>query len=154
MAPRTTKPAAEKPAKPVAKAKAVAKTEAKPAKAAPQPKPDAKAVARSDSKASAKSGTAAFKLRDLVEVVAAATGAKKPEVKQTIEATLSALADALKSGADLNLPPLGRARIAKAAGKDGAAVMTLKLRLGGAAKSGANVKTGPKQALADDGEDS
>jgi nucleoid DNA-binding protein len=150
MAPRTTKPAAEKPAKPVAKAKAVAKTAAKPAKPASQPKP----VVRADSTASAKSGVAAFKLRDLVEVVATATGAKKPDVKQTVEATLSALADALKGGADLNLPPLGRARIAKAAGKDGAAVMTLKLRLGGAAKSGANVKTGPKQALADDGEDS
>lgn len=140
MASRPTKTAAEKSAKPAAKAKLAAK----PAKSASPEKPDLKTV----SKSNAKIGAAAFKLRDLVEAVAASTGGKKPEVKQTVEATLSALAEALKRGDDLILPPLGRARVAKAAGKDGAAVMTLKLRLGGGGKADA------KQPLADDGEDS
>jgi nucleoid DNA-binding protein len=90
--------------------------------------------------------TAPLKLKDLIAAVAAETGAKRPEVRATVEATLAVLADALKRGADLNLPPLGRLRVARATGKDGTGAMTLKLRLGGD-KAGA-------KALADDGEDS
>jgi nucleoid DNA-binding protein len=138
MAPRTTKPAAEKPVKPAAKVKPGADAAQKPA--------------RSDAKPTAKPAAAtkaeAFRLKDLLEAVANATGGKRPEVKKTVEATLAGLAEALKRGTDLNLPPLGRIRVAKAAGKDGAPAMTLKLRLAGADKPAG------KQALAEDGEDS
>jgi nucleoid DNA-binding protein len=151
MAPRTTKPAGkpatEKPAKPAAKIKPVAEAAQKPARSATKPaaKPTKPA---GGAKVRAGSNTEAFRLKDLVEAVATATGGKRPEVKKTVEATLSSLAEALKRGSDLNLPPLGRIRVAKAAGKDGAPAMTLKLRLAGADKPGG------KLALAEDGEDS
>jgi nucleoid DNA-binding protein len=141
MAPRTTKPAAEKPVKPAAKVKPGADAAQKPARSAT--KPTAK-----PSKPAAATKAEAFRLKDLLEAVANATGGKRPEVKKTVEATLAGLADALKRGSDLNLPPLGRIRVAKAAGKDGAPAMTLKLRLAGADKPAG------KQALAEDGEDS
>ena len=122
-----TKPA--KAAKP-AKAKPVAEAPAKPAlvvveNAAPEPK------------------GAAMKLKDLVEAVAAATGGRKPEVKATVEATLTALGEALISGKVLMVPPLGKLRVVKTNGP----ALTLKLRLATGAKAAG-------LALADDGEDS
>lgn len=133
MTPRSTKSATAKLAK-VKTAEAAAKSSAK-AAVKPAAQPAIKAA-----------GTA-FKVKDLVGAVAAATGGKKPDVRTAVAATLSALADALARGADLNLPPLGRVRVAKTAGKDGAAVLTLKLRPFNAGKDR------PKQTLADDGED-
>ena len=130
-------------------------TEAKPAKA---PRPAKPARTTRSGKPAAKEGTPAkaaarpaastgLKLRDLIDSVATATGAKKPEVKVTVEATLAALAAALKSGSDMTLPPLGKLRVVKLAEKGGATIMTLKLRHGGG-----NAKPGSKP-LADDGED-
>jgi nucleoid DNA-binding protein len=87
-----------------------------------------------------------LKLRDLIDSVAAATGTKKVDAKASVEATLTALAAALKSGADMTLPPLGKLRVVKLAEKGGATMMTLKLRHGGGQKPGA-------KPLADDGED-
>lgn len=125
--PKAAKPAAVKPAaaKPAA-AKPALKVVAKPAEAAP-------------AKASAK---ASLKLTELVERVADATGAKKPEAKKSVEATLAALSAALHAGTDINLPPLGKLRVARTAGS----VLTLKLRTGAGEKAGA-------KPLADDGED-
>ena len=156
MALRTSKTTGEKPAKPTAVAKTengkpVAKAKpavkAKPLTVVKAGKP-AKMQARSAKPEAAAARKEAFRLKDLVAEVAEATGGKKPDVKRTVEATLAALAGALGRGTDLAVPPLGRARVVKAAGKDGAAVLTLKLRLGGADTSGA------KLGLADDGEDS
>ena len=140
---RSAKPANANPTKPAAKAKLSVK-------AGPElvvtsaDKPmgiPSKAVA-------AGSKAEAFKLKDLIAAVAAETGGKRPDVKLAVDATLSALAGALTRGADLALPPLGRMRVVKSASKDGAAILTLKLRLGGV------VKAGSKQTLAEDGEDS
>jgi hypothetical protein len=64
----------------------------------------------------------------------------------SVEATLAAISAALKSGADLSLPPLGKLRIARTTGS----VLTLKLRQAGAGKG--DEKAGAKP-LADDGED-
>lgn len=83
-----------------------------------------------------------LKLKDLVESVASATGAKKPEAKKAVEATLAALSAALQAGTDLNLPPLGKLRVARSTGS----VLTLKLRTKAGEKAGA-------KPLADDGED-
>lgn len=157
MALRSTKTAGEKPAKSASAAKPenakplIAKPAAKvkpaaKAKPAAKVKPEAEAGAGKPDKAAVRSD--AFKLKDLVAAVAEATGGKKPEVKRVVEATLASLGMALGRGSDLAVPPLGRARIVKSSGKDGAAILTLKLRLGGADQAGA------KQALADDGEDS
>lgn len=84
-----------------------------------------------------------LRIRDLVDQVAERTGGKKADVKATVEATLEAIGIALASGKDLNIPPLGKLRVAK----NKPPVMTLKLRLA----------DGPKAAglaLADEDEDS
>jgi Bacterial DNA-binding protein len=137
MAPRTPKDpgkdTAAKTAKP-AKAEAPA-AKAKPAAA----KPALKVV----EPAAAPEPKATVKLKDLIDTVAAATGAKKPDVKKTVEATLHALGEALAAGKSLAVPPLGKLRVVKNKGP----ALTLKLRLA----------DGPKAAglaLADDGEDS
>ncbi|MES2916848.1 MAG: HU family DNA-binding protein [Pseudomonadota bacterium] len=85
----------------------------------------------------------ALKLKDLVDSVAAATGARKPEVKKAVEATLHALGEALAAGKSLAVPPLGKLRVVKNKGP----ALTLKLRLADGAKAAG-------LALADDGEDS
>lgn len=129
----------EKPAKAAAKLPKPAKA-AKPAKAKP-------AKAAKPATSSARTKASMLRLRDLVDAVAKATGASKKDAKIAAVATLASLVAALKRGDDLNLPPLGRVRVAKAAAKDGAPVLTLKLRLGTPGGPGA------KEALADDGED-
>jgi nucleoid DNA-binding protein len=122
--------AVAKPARPVKPAKAKPGKAAKSASAAARPK------------------AAMLRLRDLVDAVAKRTGSSKKDGKAAVVATLATLIAALQRGDDLNVPPLGRVRVAKAADKDGAQVLTLKLRLGGPGKSDA------KEALADDSEDS
>lgn len=148
----------EKPAKsrPQAKAKPATSTKAATSGAAVAKAPVAKAkpvakpalsVVDSPAPAAKPAATApALKLKDLVDRVAAATGAKKPEAKKAVEATLAAMSAALKSGSDLSLPPLGKLRIARTTGS----VLTLKLRQAEGGK--ADAKAGAK-ALADDGED-
>ncbi len=84
-----------------------------------------------------------LKTKDLIDTVAAATGAKKPEVKKIVEATLLAIAKALATGNDMLVPPLGKVRVVK----DNGVALTLKLRLADEAKA-----TG--LALADEDEDS
>ena len=86
----------------------------------------------------------ALKLRELVSRVAEVTGGKKKGVKEIVEATLAALGDALAKGEELNLPGVGKVRVAKSVDREGRSMMTLKVRGVGAAKS-----KEPKQALAD-----
>jgi hypothetical protein len=137
MAPRTPKDTEKKPAKPaktaqtVAKAKLSAKPAAKPALKVVEPAVVAEAKA------------AGYKLKDLVDSVATATGGKKPDVKKTVEATLAALGEALAAGKGLTVPPLGKLRVVKNKGP----ALTLKLRLADGAKAAG-------LALAEDGEDS
>lgn len=84
-----------------------------------------------------------LKVKDLIDAVAAATGGKKSDVRQAVEATLDAIGKALATGSDLNLPPLGKLRVAKSNGT----VLTLKLRLADGPK-------GAGLALADEDQDS
>ena len=76
----------------------------------------------------------ALKLRELVERVAEATGGKKKGVKEIVEATLTTLGAALAKGEELNLPGVGKVRVAKTADKEGRSLMTLKVRGTGAPK--------------------
>lgn len=84
-----------------------------------------------------------MKTRDLIDAVAAATGARKPEVKKIVEATLLAIGRALATGNDMVVPPLGKLRVVK----DNGVALTLKLRLADEAKAAG-------LALADEDEDS
>lgn len=84
-----------------------------------------------------------LKTRSLIEMVAAETGGKKPEVKKIVEATLAALGKALATGQHLTVPPLGKIKVAK----DNGVALTLKLRLADEAKAAG-------LALADEDEDS
>jgi hypothetical protein len=133
MAPRTPKDTEKKPAKP-------AKTAQTTAKAKPAAKPALKVV---EPAVVAEAKAAGYKLKDLIDNVATATGGKKPEVKKTVEATLAALGKALATGKGLTVPPLGKLRVVKNKGP----ALTLKLRLADGAKAAG-------LALAEDVEDS
>jgi hypothetical protein len=153
MAPSTPKSTAPKqaPAKPAA-AKAP-----RPAKADKAEKPAAvsRAPKAKDAPATPATKTAAtkspvraapvntIKLRDLIDTVAAATGAKKPDAKASVEAVLAALGAGLATKSVLVVPPLGKLRVAKSNGS----VLTLKLRLADTARAAG-------LALADEDEDS
>jgi hypothetical protein len=141
MAPRTPKDTEKKPAKAKPEGKPAAKVAAKPA-AKPAGVRPAKPALKVVEKAAASAKPAGLKLKDLVDQVATATGAKKPDAKKAVEATLTAIAAALKSGSDLTLPPLGKLRVAKTVGS----VLTLKLRQAGEDK-------GAAKPLANTGED-
>ena len=98
----------------------------------------------------AKTTAPQLKKKDLVaRVVAALDGKKKGQVKEIVEATLATLGEALAKGESLNLPPFGRARIARQKGEGKTSAMTVKLR--GAGEK--NAPKAPKQALAEAGED-
>lgn len=91
-----------------------------------------------------------LKKKELVERVASAVGGKKKDIKEIVEATLAVLGEALQKGEALNLPPFGRAKVARSKGEGKASAMTVKLR-------GAGEKNAPKakkEALAEAGEDS
>jgi len=133
MAPRTPKDPARTPAKGKAAPKPAAGP--KPRAARPSPPPPAEAPVEA---------VTTLRLKDLVDSVAAATGARKPEVKKSVEATLSALGTALALGNVLVLPPLGKLRVVKTT----ATAVTLKLRPVGAVSAG----KGAALALADDAE--
>jgi nucleoid DNA-binding protein len=132
MAPSTPKPTAAKPARPAR----TPKTD-KPVRAASPVKAAAKAVPAASKRSAAKpaakseSGGDTIKLRDLIDTVAAATGAKKPEAKKAVEAVLAAIGAGLASRSMLVLPPLGKLRVAKA----NAGVLTLKLRMADATRA-------------------
>ncbi|MFN3724421.1 MAG: HU family DNA-binding protein [Paracoccaceae bacterium] len=86
----------------------------------------------------------ALKLRELVSRVAESTGGKKKDIKEIVEATLATLGAALAKGEELNLPGVGKVRVAKSVDREGRSMMTLKVRGVGAAKP-----KEPKEALAD-----
>lgn len=127
-----TKPAAGK-----ARAKPAAK--ARPAKVAPPP-----AAAASPQPKSAKA-TTALKMKDLIGAVLKATGVKKKGLKEIVEATLSCLGDALSKGHDLNLPPLGKAKVGRQQDQAVGELIVVKLRRGGPKGAG---RKAAKEALA------
>ncbi len=73
-----------------------------------------------------------LRLKDLVEKVVASSGAKAKEVRDIVTATLTELAAALERGDALNLPELGKVRVARRGDDpEGTTSMVLKLRKGG-----------------------
>ncbi len=66
---------------------------------------------------------------ELLDAVVARTNLKKRNVKPVVEAALAVIVDALREGAEVNLPPLGKLRVVKSKDlESGATVMTVKLR--------------------------
>jgi nucleoid DNA-binding protein len=110
--------------------------------AADVPKPARKRATKAVAKpaeadaAEAPEAAPVLKLRDLVERCASRSGAKKPAAKPVIEAALAVIAEALDAGQSLNLPPLGRVRVARANDGPGGAMLTLKLKRAGSARKG------------------
>ena len=51
--------------------------------------------------------------KELVASMVAATGMKKGDARRAMEATVTAIAEALNAGKDLSLPPLGKIKIAR-----------------------------------------
>ena len=88
-----------------------------------------------------------LKMKDLLDKVVAASGAKKADARGIIEATLAALGDALSNGDTLILPPLGRAKVSRAAEAGSGKAMTIKLRRSTATGAGG---AKAKQFLADE----
>jgi len=131
------------PAKPAA-SKPAAKAAAKP-KLVKVPAPDPGAVA--EAKQVAGKPRNALKLRDLVDAVVKATNGKKKDVKAIVEATLSSLGAALSHGKDLNLPPLGKAKVGRQQDQaSGGELIVVKLHRGEAKGAG---KKARKEALAE-----
>ena len=103
----------------------------------------APSVAEGEGGATGSKAATGLRLRELVDRVVAATGGKKKGVKEIVEATLTQMGEALAKGESLNLPALGKMRVARP-GSEGGGAMTLKLRQG----SGGKAKGG-KEPLAD-----
>jgi nucleoid DNA-binding protein len=152
----TAKPAAKaapKAAKPMAKAAAKATVSA-PRAVAPAVAADPAAemiltpVAAGEKQA--RVAAPQLKKKELVaRVVAALDGKKKGGVKEIVEATLAAMGEALQRGESLNIPPFGRARVARQKGEGADQMTTVRLRGAGSK----NAPKGGKQALAEVGED-
>jgi nucleoid DNA-binding protein len=107
--------------------------------AAPKPAPAPEAAQTDDAKVESTGAATnpAMKLRDLVDRVSDSTGGKKKDVKEIVEATLNEMGGALARGEEMNLPGIGKVRVARSADKDGRAIMVLKVRGPGAPKNNA-----------------
>ena len=86
---------------------------------------------------------------DLLDRLAAGSGLKKPQVKDTLEVVLAELGAALERGDDLVLPPLGRLKMVKRKVQGGTEVLTLRLRRAGEAGAGGKPDVGGEDG--DDG---
>lgn len=117
----TEKKTRAKPAAPKAAKAAVVKPSAGMATGAPA------STAMAPDAAHSAATSAELRLRGLIERVAQATGGRKPEIKAVTEAVLRELGQALSAGQVLNLPGLGKARVART-GAGPAGVLTVKLR--------------------------
>ncbi|SLN35219.1 transcriptional regulator HU subunit alpha [Falsiruegeria litorea R37] len=69
-----------------------------------------------------------MKKRELIDLVVDRAGVKKKDAKPSIEAALAILGEAIASGRELNLQPLGKLRINRVEEKDNGRVIVCKLR--------------------------
>lgn len=91
-----------------------------------------------------------LRLKALVEGVTETSGLNKKDVKTVIEAALLQIGAVLARGESINLPGLGRIRVARKGTTENAA-MTLKLRQGDGGKGkGKSAEADDKEPLAED----
>ena len=91
---------------------------------------------------------AALKKKDLLERVQALTKAKKKDVKDVVETTLQVLGEALAKGEELNLPPLGKAKVNRQKGVTGGDMYIIRLRRFAGKAAKAAKEDGETEALA------
>ena len=101
---------------------------------------DAAIESAAESASSAKADV--VKIKDFMVLVNTAMGGKKKAARDVVDATLTALGEAMATGKNFNLPPLGRGRVVKQA--DG--MLTLKLRQGTPGKGKADAAKEPLAA--------
>jgi hypothetical protein len=97
----------------------------------------------------AREPAAVLRKKDLVDRVAALSGAKKKTARDAVEATLALMGEALDRGEELNLPPFGKARVNRSRDVAGGTALILKLRRSGKGPGG---KAPGKDPLADAGD--
>ncbi len=66
--------------------------------------------------------------KELIERVAELTGGKKKDLREIVEAVLEVLGEALTKGEELNLPPLGKAKVNRQRDLTSGQVLIVKLR--------------------------
>lgn len=69
-----------------------------------------------------------FRRNDLLDAVAARSALPKSDLRAVIEVVLDEMGEALASGRDLAVPPLGRVKVQRRKKNDGAEILTLRLR--------------------------
>ena len=89
---------------------------------------EAGAPATEEAAVAAAAPVSVLKKKDLVERVAKRTAAKKSEARDIVDAVLAELGAALARGDELNLPPLGKAKVNKTRDIAQGEVLIVKLR--------------------------
>ncbi|MBI1219446.1 MAG: hypothetical protein GC186_12960 [Rhodobacteraceae bacterium] len=88
--------------------------------------------------------------KDLVDRVLKRTDTKKKEAREIIDAVLEELGLALTRGDELNLPPLGKAKVNRQRDLVSGEVLIVKLRRAGAGQESGEESVGAPLADADD----
>jgi DNA-binding protein HU-alpha len=70
-----------------------------------------------------------LKKKDLIERAAERSDLKRGEARKGVEAALDVLAEALLSGAELVVPPLGKIKVVKVKEAANARILTVKIRV-------------------------
>ena len=137
------------PKDPIAKRKSGRAAGARPAAGRKPGARAAKAAAAETTDGEAITGEAAtgsLRKKDLLERVGAKSKAKKKDIKDVVEATLLVLGEALAAGEELNLPPLGKAKVNRQNGVTGGDMYIIRLRRSSGKVAGEDATT---EALAD-----
>lgn len=129
----------------------------KPAGSASPSKPAAKTPGKAADRSTVPADQApVLRKKELVDLVAETAALAKKDAKAAVEAVLQILGEALAGGKDVNLPPLGKARVSRQKDHAAGATLTIKLRRNTAkatAKPAADKPRKPaKEALAEDAE--
>ena len=102
----------------------------------PKPTPDLPPATVEPEAVKAPVAKVQLKKRDFIEQVTAKSGVKKPDAKAAIEATLALLAEALSSGQEVVVPPLGRIKVTREKEVKKGRVLMLRLQLDAGDKDG------------------
>lgn len=76
--------------------------------------------------------------KDFVDRVAAASGARKPDVRKVVDATLALIAERVGAGDELILPPFGRVRMVKEKDNGKARIAILRVHIASGEDEGGN----------------
>ncbi len=69
------------------------------------------------------------KKKDFIDRAVVRSGVKKKDARPAVEAALAVMADALKAGEELNLPPLGKVKVNRVKKLKDATMLIVKIRI-------------------------